>query len=318
MLKTIVMPDGSPCSVFHAADIVGRDKIKDSPFKGWTFQDEIAAFDKAITVVEDRSTAAILWPVGVALELPATFPWIPRDSIWLMLFAKLFALLARIYPAQRSIALMFDEKKAIKNNALQLHAAAKENFNANIGEEYLSSIAFDDDANIIPLQAADLLVYEWRKRITDETEQPDKANRKSYARIRAARPDGALWRYGRALFDEASRAMQFAIDVCELIRLLPHSEPGPTVRRQLAKSATSVLMNHRAACRARSHKEFTARIGVVAEEADESLGWLQFIERARLVSSPELVRLRQEASELAAIFSASVGTARHRERAEFR
>ena len=140
MLKTIVMPDGSPCSVFHAADIVGRDKIRDSPFKGWTFQDEIAAFDKAITVVEDRSTAAILWPVGVALELPATFPWIPRDSIWLMLFAKPFALLARTYPAQRSIALMFDEKKAIKNNALQLHAAAKENFNANIGEEYLSSI----------------------------------------------------------------------------------------------------------------------------------------------------------------------------------
>ena len=66
------------------------------------------------------------------------------------------------------------------------------------------------------------------------------------------------------------RTKRFALDVFELIKLLPAVEPGPTIRRQLAKSATSVPTNYRSACRARSHAEFTARISVVAEEADES------------------------------------------------
>ena len=105
------------------------------------------------------------------------------------------------------------------------------------------------------------------------------------------------------------RTMQFAVDVCELIKLLPAWEPGPTVRHQLAKSSTSTAMNYRSSRRARSHAEFTARIGIVADESDESLGWLEFITRAKLLSSPELPRLLQEALELRNIFGASGGTA---------
>jgi hypothetical protein len=70
------------------------------------------------------------------------------------------------------------------------------------------------------------------------------------------------------------RTERFALDVIQLIRTLPIDEPGPTVKRQLAKSATSQAANYRASRRARSHTEFTSRIGVVAEEADESLFWL--------------------------------------------
>jgi four helix bundle protein len=66
--------------------------------------------------------------------------------------------------------------------------------------------------------------------------------------------------------------------------------------------------------RARSHTEFTAKISIVAEGADETAGWLEFIEAARLVASPELSRLIEEASELTAIVSASAGTARYNER----
>jgi four helix bundle protein len=110
------------------------------------------------------------------------------------------------------------------------------------------------------------------------------------------------------------RTMRFALDVCELIQQLPAHEPGPTVKRQLAKAATSVAFNYRATCRARSHAEFTAKIGLVAEESDETQGWLEFIEAAHLVVSPALSRLLQESSELSGIFSASVGTARYKER----
>ena len=114
------------------------------------------------------------------------------------------------------------------------------------------------------------------------------------------------------------RTMQFAVDVCELIKLLPAWEPGPTVRQQLAKSSTSTAMNYRSSRRARSHADFTARIGIVADESDESLGWLEFIKRAKLLSSPELPRLLQEALELRNIFGASGGTARDRQRTDFK
>lgn len=115
-----------------------------------------------------------------------------------------------------------------------------------------------------------------------------------------------------------ARTMRFALDVCAMIRHLPSEEPGPTVKRQLAKASTGVAFNYRSSCRSRSHAEFTARIGVVAEEADESYGWLEFIDAAKLFASDELTRLVQESAELVAIFSASVGTARYKERNDAR
>ncbi len=108
--------------------------------------------------------------------------------------------------------------------------------------------------------------------------------------------------------------MQFALDVCALIRDLPTFEPGPTAKRQLARAATGVAFNYRATCRARSHTEFTARMGIVAEEADESQGWLEFIEASQLLKSETLARLIAEAGELTAIASAAYGTARYKER----
>ena len=110
------------------------------------------------------------------------------------------------------------------------------------------------------------------------------------------------------------RARQFALDVLELIKLLSHEEPGPTVKRQLTKAVTSVDMNYRASCRARSHDEFTSRIGVVAEEADESAAWLDFVAEAKLLDIDRLRSLQKEAHELEAIFSASFGTARRNQR----
>jgi len=111
-----------------------------------------------------------------------------------------------------------------------------------------------------------------------------------------------------------ARTMRFALDICKLIKHLPTDEPGPTAKRQLAKASTSVALNYRASCRARSHAEFTAKIGLVAEESDESQGWLEFIEASGLIEGDELQRLYQESTELSAIFSASVGTARSKRR----
>jgi hypothetical protein len=53
---------------------------------------------------------------------------------------------------------------------------------------------------------------------------------------------------------------------------------------------------------------------MVSEESEESLGWLEFIDAAGLLKSEELQRLLTESRELAAIMSASFGTARYKER----
>jgi four helix bundle protein len=83
---------------------------------------------------------------------------------------------------------------------------------------------------------------------------------------------------------------------------------------RLKERTMRFAINYRASCRARSHAEFTAKIGLVAEEADESQSWLEFIEAGRLIRSSALTRLVGESCELVAIFSASVGTARRNQR----
>ena len=80
--------------------------------------------------------------------------------------------------------------------------------------------------------------------------------------------------------------------------------------KQLLRCGTSVAANYRAVCRARSTAEFVARIGIVAEEADESVLWLELLGDTNTLSNAKLQDITREARELAAIFSASQKTAK--------
>jgi four helix bundle protein len=106
------------------------------------------------------------------------------------------------------------------------------------------------------------------------------------------------------------RALQFALDVLRLIDRLPRTISADVIARQLARSATSVASNYRATCNARSRAEFIAKLGVVVEEADESVGWLDLIQRAEWIEPKTVDLLKDEAVQLRAIFARSVGTAR--------
>ncbi len=70
------------------------------------------------------------------------------------------------------------------------------------------------------------------------------------------------------------------------------------------------MANHRAACRARSRQEFAAKVGIVVEEADETLFWLELLGETGLIEPDRLIELVKEASELTAIFTASYHTAK--------
>jgi four helix bundle protein len=72
-----------------------------------------------------------------------------------------------------------------------------------------------------------------------------------------------------------------------------------------------VAADYRAVCRARSKAEFIAKMGVVVEEADEAILWLELMTESRIVSPAKTEALLKEANELTAIFAASQRTARN-------
>ncbi len=106
------------------------------------------------------------------------------------------------------------------------------------------------------------------------------------------------------------RTKQFGLRVIRLTEALPRNRVADVIGKQLLRAATSVGANYRAACRARSKADFISKIGVVEEEADESVFWLEMIVDARLMSQSRVSELLQEASELTAIFTATSRTAK--------
>ena len=105
--------------------------------------------------------------------------------------------------------------------------------------------------------------------------------------------------------DLKARTKAFALRIFKLVDALPKTTQGRVVASQIVRSGTSVAANYRAACRARSRAEFIAKIGLVEEEADETLFWLEFIMDAGLVSTARIRPLTLEADEVVAIMAAS-------------
>ena len=100
------------------------------------------------------------------------------------------------------------------------------------------------------------------------------------------------------------RTKKFAVDVILFCNSLKKSQASSVVIYQLVKSATSTVANYRAACRARSKKEFFSKICIVVEEVDETKFWLEIINDASLTKQDqELKRLLAEVLELIKIMS---------------
>jgi four helix bundle protein len=101
------------------------------------------------------------------------------------------------------------------------------------------------------------------------------------------------------------RTQDFAVRSLDLCRALPNRPEARVVAAQLIRCSASVGANYRSSLRARSRKEFIARIGVVLEEADEALFWLELIQRGGLAQSGLLQNLQKEANELVSILVAT-------------
>jgi four helix bundle protein len=106
------------------------------------------------------------------------------------------------------------------------------------------------------------------------------------------------------------RTKMLALRVIRLVEALPGNRTSDVIGRQLLRSATSVGANYRAACRARSNADMIAKLGIVEEEADETLYWLELLIEAGLMSESRLAELMQETDEIVAMTVASIRTLR--------
>jgi len=95
--------------------------------------------------------------------------------------------------------------------------------------------------------------------------------------------------------DFRQRTFRFGIRCVRLVESLPKSMAAQTIGRQLLRAATSVGANYRAAIRGRSRGDFISRMGIVEEECDEALYWVDVLVELGLTSEKRVQELRQEA-----------------------
>jgi four helix bundle protein len=106
------------------------------------------------------------------------------------------------------------------------------------------------------------------------------------------------------------RTKQFALRIIKLYTNLPTSTEAQVIGKQLLRSGTSVAANYREARRGRSRTEVRSKLGIVDQELDESMLWLELLSESGIFSSERLIPLLAETDELLRIMVASINRLR--------
>ena len=101
----------------------------------------------------------------------------------------------------------------------------------------------------------------------------------------------------------------YALRVIKLVDSLPRTLAADTIGKQLIRCGTSVPANYRAACRARSTADFIAKLGVVEQETDESVFWMEMLVDANIVKPHLIEELMDEGRQLTAVWVSSINAA---------
>jgi four helix bundle protein len=110
--------------------------------------------------------------------------------------------------------------------------------------------------------------------------------------------------------DLKQRTQEFALRVIRMVRVLPKSQEGSVLGKQVLRSATSVGANYRSAQRGKSKADFIAKLAIAEEESDETCYWLELIIAAELLPKDRMEPLLAEAKEITAILTAAGKTAK--------
>ena len=112
--------------------------------------------------------------------------------------------------------------------------------------------------------------------------------------------------------DLQERMTSFAVRIINMVDALPSSLSAQTIAHQVVRSGTSPSANYRAACIAKSDKDFLNKLKMVEEELDETSHWLELIIRCQMLKITRVEPLLQECKELLSIIVKSIVTVRTR------
>jgi four helix bundle protein len=124
--------------------------------------------------------------------------------------------------------------------------------------------------------------------------------------------DKSITSAGQNYLKERTKAL--ALQVIRLVSTLPKSRTANVLGRQLLEAGTSVGANYRAACRAKSPADFISKMGIVEEEADETIYWMELLVLSDLVRKADITNLLDEANQILAMTVSSIKTARMRKK----
>ena len=110
--------------------------------------------------------------------------------------------------------------------------------------------------------------------------------------------------------DMKQRTRQPGLRIVRLVESLPNTRTGEVIGKQLLRCGLSVGANYRSACRAKSRADFAAKMGIVEQEADEVVYWIETLVDGGLVKEKLVAPLILEVNEIVAITVSSIKTAR--------
>lgn len=108
------------------------------------------------------------------------------------------------------------------------------------------------------------------------------------------------------------RFRKFSTRIIKMVDKLPNTISGKAIGAQIVRSGTSPGANYRAACRAKSDKDFINKLKIVEEELDETEYWIEVISDVELIKPELLAELQKENKELLAIITQSIITKRNK------
>jgi len=108
------------------------------------------------------------------------------------------------------------------------------------------------------------------------------------------------------------RTNQFGLQAIRLCEALPDTPVARVIRHQILRCVTSVGVNYRAACHAKSQADFISKMGTVEEETDESMYLMELIMDAVLLKEELISDFYQGADDLISTVVSSIQTAKRR------
>lgn len=111
-------------------------------------------------------------------------------------------------------------------------------------------------------------------------------------------------------FEMQRRMMRLTLDVIKLTKSFSMSQESKVISYQIIRCSSSTAANYRAACRAKSSRDFIAKMGIVEEESDETVFWLELIIASGLVNEGIVAPILKEANEIVAMTVRSLITAK--------